>query len=264
MSTLNDAISKSTAQRLAELTADDVKIIAKTMALGFIPETIPDAYARVARGEAVQLASELGRAKPLKINAWSFVSDSGQYYETYGISPIRAAELKNQLTEDPNVAIEAITALVTAKQRQRNTQKAVIVSLDGMPANTRDARREGVVAGDEASQYAEIRQRGQMYGMYDFTAERLPSKIGQFASYVNLGEGLRAYGKNDKQAIAVARICRVQSRQHELVKDYIGFVYNGNGPVFGKSIPTKIPDGKQHSDSKLRADPIEKARTVKE
>jgi len=258
---LNDAMSADTAKKIEELDVADIVALVRCLSLGFGPEELHAGAERVAAGEIVPVPSRLGLPNPLKINAWSFVNDHGQYADTYGLTDAEAGTLKGLLRTDVEKGIAEITRVVTAALTKRGSNKPVAVSRDGMPGagKTDHHPAPGKQGGTDLT--AEITRNPTLYGMYKFAVEDT-GRAGPLRYRVRLGNGLYATFPSKRGAIDVARICAVNGRNYEVIAGRVVFWRNGKTPVSGPDIPSKVPDGKSAPGEALAPDPVDKADTV--
>lgn len=261
---LNDAMTKDVANRLKDISSDDLSVLVSALSLGFRPDGLHSAITRVANGEEVLAPSKLGEPRPLKIVAWSFVNDHGQFSDTYGLTDARAGELKGLLRSDLDKGVKEITDIVTAALRKKGSTRPIIVITDGMPGTgkTDHSSPPGKTGGVDLKQ--EIVRNPTLYGMYNFLAEDTGRPGAQRFS-VALGGGLYAVAASKKGAIDAARICRVKGREFELIRGMICFWREGKTPLFGPDIPSKVDfDGCLKPGQDPPAEPLSKGKTVAE
>lgn len=258
---LSDIISTDLASALADLSVADFTALVKAASVGFGPSKLKAGVDAIHRGDEVPLPSGLGQAGSLKIVAWSFCSDHGQFADTYGVSVARAAELKHQLRYTPDDAIAEIRKIVTDALEKKGSLRPVVILRDGIPGSGTTDHSGPRSAQLKSDLKKEIKSRGTLYGMYKFVAED-SGRQGDLHFRVRLGAGLWATAASKSSAIDVARICRVNGRSHELVADRVCFWRDGKAPVFGVDIPESVTfDGKLKPGQALPADPVSKART---
>lgn len=259
---VTNVVTRECAQRLADLTLGDFEAIVRVGSLGLNPQQILDSVAAVNRGEDPQLPENSGAPKPLKINAWSFLKDHGQFSDTYGMTSAEAGAMLDLLASDADKALADIAALVTAQLRKRGSLRPVVVSREGMPAprhadaGTPAPGRQG---GYELKE--EIKRNPTVYGMYHFEAEPTGS-VGPQAFRCRLGGGLYSTFPSKKGAVDVAKICRVNGRDHPLCAGRVAFWLQGKPPMYGDYIPEKVTfDGRLAVGVDPPADPAVKAKT---
>lgn len=261
---LNDSMSKEVAQRVSALQVEDIVVLVKCLSLGFPPSELHSGATRVANGENVPVPSHLGSPNPIKINAWSFVNDHGQYADTYGLTDGRAGELKGMLRTDTEAGIRAITDVVTAALAKRGSNKPVLVSRDGMPGAGQTDHKQGPGQQGGADLKVEISKSPTLYGMYQFDTEDT-GRPGPMRYRVKLGGGLYAVFPSKRGAIDVARICRVKGRHDESIAGRVVFWRDDKPPLSGPDVPAKVTfDGRARPGEPLMPDPVEIARTVAE
>jgi hypothetical protein len=259
---LNDVVSPVVAGTLSALSEDEFLILVKSLSLGFPPLELRAALARVANEEEVPLPSSLGRPRALKINAWSFVNDHGQYADTYGLSDSEAGHLKGLLRDDPDTGIKQITEKVTTALRVRGSNRPVHVSREGMPGAGKTDHRPAPGKQGGADLKAEILKNPSAYGMYKFEVEDT-GRPGPLRFRVSLGAGLYSVFPSKSGAIDVARLCRVNGRDFEPIAGRVVFWRDGKAPLHGPDIPKQVEfDGRLKPGEEAPARPVEKASTV--
>lgn len=258
---LNDAVPVATAKRLADLQVSDLEVLVKALSLGFSPADLHAGLVRVADSENVNLPATLGAPRQLKINAWSFVNDHGQYADTYGLSDSEAGRLKGLLRDNTDTGISEIQSIVANSLAKRGSNRPVHVSRQGMPGTSRTDPRSQQGAQGSTDLKAEISQNPTLYGMYDFFAEDT-GRPGPHRFSVQLGGGLYALHQSKKGAIDVARICRVNGRDYGPIAGRVAFWRSGKAPLFGSDIPDKADfTGILKPGEEAPADPVSKADT---
>jgi len=259
---LNDVMSASTAENLSELTESDFTVLVKSLSLGFPPHELRAAIARVANKEEVPLPSGLGTPRPLRINAWSFASDHGQYADTYGLTDSEAGRLKGLLRDDPDSGIKEITELVSTALRVRGSNRPVFVSREGMPGAGKTDHKPSLGKQGGADLKSEIVKNPSTYGMYKFEAEDT-GRPGPHRFRVGLGAGLYAVFGSKQGAVDVARICRVKGRDDPVIAGLVVFWRDGKAPLSGPDIPKQVEfDGRLRPGEAAPGNPVEKAATV--
>nr|WAA18816.1 hypothetical protein [Trichoderma barbatum polymycovirus 1] len=236
---LNDVLPTDTAARIAGLQPGDVAAIIKAASVGLSAKAIHAGATEISRGGHYDLPSLLGSPRPIRINIWSFIHDHGQYADTYGLTDARAGELKALLRTDRDAAVKEVTDVVTGVLRRRGSPRPVIVTLDGMPGAPSTDHSAAAPKGDEGRFTAEITRQSGLYGMYQF--EAVDSGLrGPYQFKVPLGGDLYAAYRNKKQAVNVARICRVKGRFDDLVVGHVVHWPEGGAPVSGDNIPDDV------------------------
>jgi len=258
---LNDVFDVATAARVAQLERSDVDLIIKAAALGMKADAVYDGAVAIADGQVVELPKNLGAPRPVTINAWSFVNDRGQYHATYGLTDVKAAELKTLLRDSTDEGLKQIHDLVSAALRKRGSERPVAVSRDGMPGSSGAAQLPGPGRQGGATLKAEIIRNPQLYGMYKFEAVD-SGRPGPMRFKVALGAGLYATFPNKSGAIDVARICRVNGRDYPVIAGRVAFWREGKAPLTGGDIPESVKfDGKLGPGEQPPAEPVSKAAT---
>nr|QKK35416.1 putative PAS-rich protein [Erysiphe necator associated polymycovirus 4] len=259
---LSDVISPEVLGRLSALSLEDYEVLASVTSLGYRPGELYLAVSALADGKDVKLPEGGGQPRPLTINAWSFVSDKGQYHDTYGLSSARAGEIKDLLREDREAARAAIVEVVSARLRTRGSNKPLHVSFDGMPGGAGGDKSQSQGRRPGADLKREIAGDSSRYGQYSFVAEDT-DRSGAMRFKVPLGAGLWATYQNKTGAIDVARITRVKGRDHPLVVDHVYFWRSGKTPLRGADIPEKIRfNGILAPSAPMPPNPVDKAATV--
>jgi hypothetical protein len=259
---LNTIVSQDLASRLADLTVADLRTIVKVASLGYNAEAIHAGLGGVARGEEPELPKGVGAPRPLKIMAWSFVKDRGQYHDTYRLTSAKAGELADLLLRDVDAGREEIRSIVAGALSARGSNKPVEVDVTGVPGAT-SAQTGAPVLGRSAvaALKAEIRTNSGIYGSYRFDAEPT-GRVGPSAFRVRLGGGLYATFQSKEGAVAVARICRVKGRRYPLVVDHVALWLEGKTPLYGDDIPSKVEfTGAASPSAPLLADPAGRTKT---
>nr|QVU39980.1 hypothetical protein [Magnaporthe oryzae polymycovirus 1] len=258
---LNDSVSAATAKSLTQHSPEVFNTFARLVTLGFSPPELRAALVRVANGEEVPLPGNLGRPRPLTINAWSFCVDRGQYADTYGLDDAEAGRLKGVLRTNADDGVAEITKLVTDKLRVSGSSRAVHVTKSGMPQSvvTGSGLKPGKQGGADLKTV--ILTNPALFGMYTFapTDSGVP---GPLRYRCRIGSGLYACFPSKRGAIDVARICRVHGRDHEAIAGRVYFIREGKAPLTGADIPEKVKfDGKLRPDEPVPADPVNSPRT---
>lgn len=258
---LSSIVTEEVLQRLSQLQVEDYDSIASLFSVGYAPHALAEAVASAAGGRDPQLPMNGGQPRALKINAWSFCSDQGQYHDTYGLSSSRAAEIKDLLRADAEAGRREIQEIVSTRLRIRGSTRPVTVSFDGMPGS---APRTGANQSSEqgADLKREIARDSARYGQYRFTPEDT-ERPGMFRFRIHLGRGLYATYQNKSGVINVARIARVHGRYHELVRGLIYFMVNDGDFKFGGDVPSRIEfDGILQPGADVPRAPSPKAATA--
>nr|CAD7829826.1 proline-alanine-serine rich protein [Beauveria bassiana polymycovirus 3] len=241
---LHDVVSKDAAERLAELTLGDIDLVLKVASLGLSATNIHEGVLALSEGRDYEPPRKLGGPRAITINAWSFVSDRGQYHDTYGLTDGRAGELKTLLRGETDQGISEITSVVTAALQKKGSNRPVRVVRDGMPgiSKTDGAPSPGKQSGADLK--LEIAKHPQIYGMYKFDVEDT-GRPGALRYKCHLGHSLYACFQNKRGAIDVARICRVNGRRHPAVDGRVYFWRDDKSPLAGSDIPEQCSfDGK--------------------
>lgn len=259
---LNDIVSKDLATRLSDVTESDLVVLVKALSLGFSPGDLHSAVSRIAHDEFVPLPTGFGAPRPLKINAWSFANDRGQYAGTYGLSDAEAGRLRGVLRDDPSTGVAEINAIVSKALQERGSNRPVSVSSEGMPGPPRIGNQPTPGRQGGADLKAEIAKNPSVYGMYDFDVVDT-GRPGPYRFKVSLGSGLYAVSPSKRGAIDVARICRVKGRHEPIIAGRVVFWRDGKAPVADPDIPEKITfDGRLRPGEKQPAEPADKEKTT--
>jgi len=260
---LSDVISRELAGKLSDLSVADFQALARAGSLQLGPKALHDGVKALARGEDATLPLGGGQPRPIKILAWSFLKDHGQFHDAYGLTSARAGELTDLLRSDREKAVAEIATIVTAALRKKGSPRPVSVSLEGMPGvPATDHSSRSIAGGTRASFKEEIRRDPAYYGMFSCTVEDT-GRSGAQRYRAKLGGGLYATHGSKVGAIDVFRICRKHGRAHELIVDNVAFWLEGREPLFGDSIPSKVIfDGRLSPNADPPSEPVGKSKTV--
>uniref|UniRef100_A0AB74UEX5 Capsid protein n=1 Tax=Phyllosticta capitalensis polymycovirus 1 TaxID=3367395 RepID=A0AB74UEX5_9VIRU len=224
--------------KVATMSKEEFKALAGSFSLGFNPGDLYDAYVSTHRGNPVVLPPTTGTPKPLKVVAWSFVKDRGQYEATYGISSARAGELEDLLLRDREEGIAQIREIVANHPRTKASKRSVDVVDDGIPMAAGGTSAAQPSMSDIKALKAEIRAHSARYGEYKFGVEPTDAR-GSMAYRVRIGGGLYVYHQSKEGAVAAARIVRVNGRDHPLVSGHVFLALEGRTPVPNQGISPK-------------------------
>jgi hypothetical protein len=255
-------ITKDQATRLFELDSSDYEVVIKLASLGLKASAVEKYVTEVFNERPPPSIDVSGAPKPVRIVAWSFVKDRGQYNGTYGLSAAEAGDLTELLLSDRDAAIAKITTIVSDKLRRSGSQKPVVVLSDGIPSvNSRGKHTPPSNDGGLRLLSEEIRTNSGVYGSYKFAPEKT-GKLGDQAFRVPLGGGLYIFAQSKKLAVAAARVTRVKGRSDPIVVSLVGFSLAGASPKFGTDIPSKILfDGRLGPQDTPPKEPEAKAQT---
>lgn len=256
-------LNEAQAEAIASLDNDVVTAIVKMASLGLKSGDISGYAADVFDGKDRAPPSPNTSPRPVRIVAWSFVKDRGQYHGTYGLSAARAGELTELLLSDPDAAAATISTIVSEKLRRNGSHKPVHVSLAAIPrASGKDGTPPPSNDGGLRLIRGEIRSNSGMYGSYKFQPVAT-GKLGAQSFRVPLGAGLYVYAQSKQLAVAAARVCRIRGRKDELVQHLVAQQTGDSSPRFGADISEKISfDGRLGPNDTPPAVPGTKAKTV--
>lgn len=257
------ALNDVQAESIAALDEDVVTAIVKLASLGLRSSDISGYASDLAAGKDRGPPSPNTSPRPVKIVAWSFVKDRGQYHGTYGLSAARAGELTELLLSDPDAAATTISTIVSEKLRRNGSQKPVHVSLAAIPrASGKDGTPPPSNDGGLRLIRSEIRANSGVYGSYKFVPQAT-GKLGAHSFRVSLGAGLYVYAQSKQLAVAAARVCRIKGRKDELVQHLVAQQTGDSSPKFGADISEKISfDGRLGPNDVPPPVPGTRAKTV--
>lgn len=236
---VSNIVSKDLAAKLSELSLGDFKALTQAGSLGLTPDDLCEHVHAINSGGNPEFPRGVGRPKPIKVLAWSFVNDRAQYHDTYGLETTRAAELKDMLLAETDKGVAEITRVVTEVVRRRGSTKPVAVLTTGLPGTPGTGAGVSQAGGvGRGALKDQIRQKPAQYGLYSFTAEDT-GRTGSTRFRCGLGGGFYSTHPSKQGAVDIAKIARVEGRDFPLIADRVAFWLDGSKPLFGDDIPTK-------------------------
>jgi len=228
-------VSKNNAQLIVDLDQEVINAILRLASLGLKPEGVVDYCQKVVDGETPAVASATGGAKPLTIQAYSFLSDKSICVDKYGMDLAEASDALRTLKRDPEKGRQIVFKAVSDHQLAKNSPKPITVSLAGLPT---DRANSGSGGDGGKAELSELMRRNQaIAGQYKFDAEE-NGPDGPERFRVILGGNLAVVGQNKAVALKAAALVRVLGRRHQVLVKYVR-LHVPNKPL---APSTKIPE----------------------
>jgi hypothetical protein len=243
-------VSKTNAQAVSELDQSLIDAILRLSSLGLKPDGIVNYCTKVAADEAPPVLAA-GGAKPLTIQAYSFLSDKSICVGKFGMDLKDAAEALEILKRDPEEGRKIVHRAVAAHQAARGSPKPIVVTLSGLPSSKGGPRPGGDGGKAELSEL--MRRHQALAGSYKFTAEGY-GPVGPEQFRVLLGGNLAVVGQNKATALKAAALVRVLGRRHPILVKYVRLYVPGKSLASSDKIPAAVYDGIIAPDEKAPTD----------
>ncbi|AVZ65986.1 hypothetical protein [Penicillium digitatum polymycoviruses 1] len=251
-------VSVEKAKLIADLDQSVVDVILRLSSLGVKPDGIIDYCNRVALDEPAP-AVVAGGAKPLVIQAYSFLSDKSICVDKFGMELSAAAAALETLKRDPEEGRRIVHKAVADHQAKRGSPKPIVVNLAGLPSS-----RGGPKTGGDGgkAELSELMRRNQaLAGAYAFVAEE-HGPPGPERFRVLLGGNLAVVGQNKACAVKAAALVRILGRRHQTLVKYVRGYIPGKALLPSDKIPPLIYDGIIAPDEKPPSDESKGQSTV--
>lgn len=248
--TIPAMVNRENAQKISLLPIAVIDAILRLSSLGLRSDAIIEYCTRAAEGEAPSVQAG-GGAKPLTIQAYSFLSDKSICVDKYGMELSEAAKALATLKTSPEEGLAIVRKAVTDYQAKRESLKPVVVTLTGLPSSKGGPK----VSGDGGrAELSELMRRHQAAaGAYSFTAvEHGPTGPEKFK--VLLGGNLAVVGQSKLVAQRAAQLVRVLGRKHPVLVKYIRLHVPGKPLTASDKIKASIYSGILPPDDALPKD----------
>lgn len=234
-------VSLANAKLVVDLDQEVVNAILRLASMGLNPEGVVDYCQKVADGETPPVASATGGAKPLVIQAYSFLRDQSICVGKYGMDVTDAAKALEVIRKDPEEGKRIVLEAVNAHQVRKASPKPVVVTLDGLPA-ARGGVRTGGGDGGKAELSELMRRNQAIAGQYSFAVlDNGPDGPERFR--VELGGNLAVVGQNKNVAHKAASLVRVLGRRHQTLVKYVRLHVPGKPLAPSTKIPEAVYNG---------------------
>jgi len=243
-------VSKDNAAAIVQLDQSLVDAILRLSSLGLRSAALIDYCEAVASGET-PVAGVSNGAKPLVIQAYSFLSDKSICVGKFGMGLAEAAEAMELIKRDPEAGRAAVQQAVHAYQSRKGSPKPITVTLEGMPSGRGGSRAGGDGGKAELSEL--MRRHQALAGAYKFAAkEHGPDGPERFL--VRLGGNLAVVGQNKAVALKAASLVRVLGRRHQTLAKYVRLYVPGRSLMSSDKIPDDVYNGIIAPDEVMPAD----------
>jgi len=244
------------ASRMEKLLPSDLYAIQKLSAIGYQVQDILQHISNVGKGGSSSITFTPGVSKPKTVQAYSFLKDSNQYKDQYGMEHSVAADLLDKLTTDPQSVASAIHRIVTeTDSRKRQSQRVVRVTLDGAPS----AKVPGAPAsGDDGGFKAlgEIISKAPVvYGMHSSFAVVDRNIAGAERFQIDLGGGLLVLAQSKRVAERAAKVVSIDGRSVPQVARHVRVRGPGGVLLTSSNIPANYWDGRRGPFEPMLPDP---------
>jgi len=243
-------VSKDNAKAVADLSQSVIDVILRLSSLGVKPEGIIDYCTRVADDET-PAAVTAGGAKPLVIQAYSFLSDKTICVDKFGMDLAAAAEALEVLKRDPEEGRKIVQKAVADYQAKRGSPKPITVTLTGLPSSKGGPKTSGDGGKAELSEL--MRRHQALAGAYKFTAEEY-GPPGPERFRILLGGNLAVVGQNKAVAVKAAALVRILGRRHQTLVKYVRGYSPRKALIPSDKIPATVYDGVIAPDEARPAD----------
>lgn len=234
-------ISVANAKLVVELDQAVLDAVLRLASMGFNPEGVMDYCQKVADGEAPAVTAATGGAKPLVIQAYSFLRDQSICVGKYGMDLTVAAQALETIRRDPEEGRRIVLEAVNAHQIRKASPKPVVVTLDGMPA-ARGSTNAGGGDGGKAELSELMRRNQAIAGQYNFPVlDNGPDGPERFR--VELGGNIAVVGQNKNVAHKAAALVRVLGRRHQTLVKYVRLHVPGKPLAPSTKIPEAVYSG---------------------
>lgn len=228
--------------RLRGLTFGDVRLLARLLAAGVSPVSVPGVIAEYDPQNPPLPPPVMGAPSPVTILAQSFLKDPGQYNGVYGLTPEQAASMSSRLAGDQDAVLKEIREIVEAHHARKKSGRPVNVLLGEVRMSSVGGSAGGGRVGPSKPLIEAHQRYASACGAYTF----LPVETGRSAAEafrVCLGGALCVQAPNKREAIVAARLVRVLGREDPVVGPYVFFFVRGVA-LRGSDIPADAPSGK--------------------
>lgn len=243
-------VSKDNAKAVAELDQSVVDVILRLSSLGVKPTGIIEYCGHVADDESVPVIVP-GGAKPLTIQAYSFLSDKSVCVDKFGMDLAAAAEALEVLKRDPEEGRKIVHKAVSDYQAKRGSPKPIVVTLTGLPSSKGGPKTGGDGGKAELSEL--MRRHQALAGAYKFVAEE-HGPPGPERFRILLGGNLAVVGQNKACAVKAAALIRILGRRHQTLVKYVRLYVPGKALAPSDKIPSTVYDGIIAPDEKPPTD----------
>jgi len=232
-------VSKDNAKAIADLNQSVVDAILRLSSMGIRPDGIIDYCTRVADDEAPAAVVAAG-AKPLVIQAYSFLSDKAICVDKFGMELSAAAEALEVLKRDPDEGRKIVQKAVADYQAKRGSPKPITVTLTGLPSSRGGPKTSG--DGGKAELFELMRRHQSLAGAYKFVAEEY-GPPGPERFRILLGGNLAVVGQNKAVAVKAAALVRILGRRHQTLVKYVRGFSPGKALIPSDKIPATVYSG---------------------
>jgi len=195
-------------------------------------------YARsVVEGRPPTANLGVGAPRTVTIQAHSFLQDSRQWSDQYGIDEARIQQLRADYRSAPDACRQEIAAIVTARLTKSGSNRPVVVTSAGDPGSVPSSANPLVGSKSLTRTYAaEIRSNSGVYGSFHFETFDTGRDATQ-AYGVDLGHELFVLAPSKKLSHMVARIASLKGRHDPMVVPYVMYVASNGRCAVGGDIP---------------------------